>query len=408
MILIVFVANAVNLFFATAVLTESIYMLVSTGAVLGLMVLEQGARRPWVNTIIALVSYTLVGISYYIRYAGLFLIIAVLSYTVVQFLIQRNRLRTVCIIASLIPMVIAGAIMWRNIVTVGTWRGGNDMRVDNPLIGVAANYVRAHIHLILGQHPFRFGYSEKLLLLGGFGVAALLIAAIGNEKWRRPDNAVLLIGCCIAIYSAGIFYAGLRTPISFGTRMFLPILPLYLLLLGLGLSWLIDRWPSGWPGIVLKSAILLCTVGYLGSNARDLRDPPKLSQYQILAKEYAKPTTGGPTMLDWLDSHVLPANVVFAEDGQATGYLLRRPTVSLVGPQYSPVRWECETVKREMKRFGAPYLILYKASSDIDDLELLASSKFLASAVSQGSACGFVVVAENPDVRILELPGAAN
>jgi len=42
------------------------------------------------------------------------------------------------------------------------------------------------------------------------------------------------------------------------------------------------------------------------------------------------------------------------------------------------------------------YLILYKDSSSTDDIELLASSSFLAGAASQHLACGFVVAAEIP------------
>ena len=396
-ILLAFVANAVNLSFATAVLTESTYMLISTGAVLGLVALEKGIRRRYISVAIAVLSYTLAGIAYYIRYAGLFLIIAVVSYTVLQLLFHRTRLPRFCLIAMLIPLAIAGAIMSRNIAIVGTWRGGNEMQAHNPLFGVAADYMRAQVHLILGQHAFRFGVWELLVLVGILGISAFLI--VERAKWQRPGSAILLVVFCIAIYSGGIFYAGLRTPISFGTRMFLPMLPLYLLIIGTALS-------SLTPSMLLKSAVLLSVIGYLGSNARDLYQPPAVPQYQILATEYAEPIIGGQSLLDWVQSHVLPADRLFAEEGQATGYFLHRPAISMVGPKYSPIRWDCETVRTEMRRFGAFYLILYKASSNVDDLELLASSSFLTGAASETPACGFAIGAENADVRILELPRA--
>jgi hypothetical protein len=407
-ILLLFVANAVNLSFATAVLTESSYMLVSTGAILGLIALETSARGAYVAISIAAVAYTLVGISYYIRYAGLFLIVAVLGYTVLQFLLQRNRLRIMSLAAALIPIILAGAVMFRNVATVGSWKGGNDMQVHHPFADVMADYVRAHVHLVLGQHAFHFGVWETLFLVGVLCVTVLLIAAVKNVKWQRPCNPILLLGFCVGIYTAGILYAGARTPISFGTRMFLPILPLYLLVLGPVFTWLTRRWASGWPGILLKSAIFLGAAGYLGSNVRDLYQPRKVPQDQVLAEEYAEPVAGGQLLLAWVQSHVSPTTPLFSEEGQATGYFLARPVISLVGPRYSPVRWECESITKEMRRFAASYLILYKTSSSSDDLELLASSSFLAEAVSRRPACGFVIVAENPDVRILELTQTRN
>jgi hypothetical protein len=407
-ILLAFVANAVNLSMATAVLTESTYMLVATGAVFSLIALETRERKPSVDASIAVLACTLAGISYYIRYAGLFLIAAVIAFTLLRFVFQSDRLRTVRLIATSIPLLLAGAIMLRNVSTVGTWRGGNDMQVHNPLSVVTADYVRAQVHLMLGQHAFRFGVWELLLLLGVSGVAVVLIVALRNADLPRLNSAVILVGFYVGIYSAGIFYAGLRTPISFGTRMFLPMLPAYLLFLGIILSWLAVRCPSGWPGVLFKSAILLGIVGYFGTNSRDLSSPQKSPQYEILAEEYAHPIAGGPSLLDWVQSHVSPADRLFSEDGQATGYFLHRPTVSMVGPRYSPVRWECAMVRREMARFGAHYLILYKDSSSTDDIELLASSSFLAGAASQNLTCGFAIAAENSVVRILELPQVRN
>ena len=277
------------------------------------------------------------------------------------------------------------------------------MRVDNPLFGVAGNYVRAQAHLMLGQHALRFGIWEKLLLIGALSVATLLIASGRNVTWHRPGNPVLLVILCVGVYSAGIFYAGLRTPISFGTRMFLPMLPLCLLLLGKGLSWLAACSASGWRRMLLTFGMLSGAVGYVGANTRDLYAPETLPEYKLLAREYTDPVAGGSALLDWIQSHVSPADPVFAEDGQATGYLLHRSIVSMVGPRYSPVRWECPTIRSEMQRFGARYLVVYKVPMTSDNLELVASSTFLADAVTHSPDCGFVLAAENSAVRVLEL-----
>jgi hypothetical protein len=402
-VLIAFVANAVNLNFGTAVLTESTFMLVCMGAILALVVLERGALRPRVAVWIAVIAYTLVGAAYWIRYAGLFLILAVVVYAVVRFVFQRNRYRATCLIAALIPVALGGIIMLRNVLIVGTWRGGNDMEVHNPLSGVAADYLRAQIHLVLGQHALRWGFWEIALLTG---VIALLIPVVKHP--RRPVNSVVLVGFCVAVYSAGIVYAGLRTPISFGTRMFLPMLPLYLLILGHGLSWLSSHWSAGASSLMFKAVVSLSLLGYLGSNARDLREPLKPAEYEVLAKEFAEPIANGQSLRSWVQEHILPTDRIFAEDGQATGYLLQRPTVSLVGPRYSRMRWECDPLQREMGRFRAHYLVLYKNPTNLDDLELLSTSTFLSGVRAQIPTCGFIVGAENNDVRILEFSATSD
>ena len=66
-----------------------------------------------------------------------------------------------------------------------------------------------------------------------------------------------------------------------------------------------------------------------------------------------------------------------AADGQATGHWLRRPTVSLVGVEYSAETWNESEIERTMDRFGVRYLILYTHPTGAVQGE----SPFLASLV---------------------------
>jgi hypothetical protein len=411
--LLAFVTNVVALRFATAAVTESMYVLLSTGAVVGLIWAEQeeSSKRAIARVVIAL---SVAGLGYWVRYAGLFLIAALVGYAFFRLLLPGSRFRTEFLLSTLAPAMFTGSLMLRNVIVVGTWKGGNEMSVHHPVSGVLADYARAQLHLVLGQHPVTFGVWEGLLVVGCLGVTTLLIIAVrkaglpvGGWQWmgdlRRPSAVAMMVGLCVLVWSAGMFYAGLRTVISFGTRMFLPMLPLYLLLLGMGVNWLASRWPAPAQSAWLKIGLLLFTVGYAGVNARDLYDRPSPAPHEILAAEYAKPMGDGSSLLRWVESHIPVGESIVAADGQATGYLLHRRTVSMVGPEFSPVRWECDEVRKQLKRFKANFVILYKPSFTVDPESLLNSSSFVATSVTpQPPSCGFVIAAENPAVRILE------
>jgi hypothetical protein len=400
-VLLLFVTNAVALDFATSVFSEPLFMLLATSAVALLISAERAQHHVILRAVIA---HSIAGLAYWVRYAGLFLIVALVAYAFVRLVVERNRLRAILASTTLIPIALSAVLMLRNVVVVRTWKGGNEMAVYNSLKSVTLDYVRAHLHLMLGGHAVTFGIWEGLLLAVGLGLACLVLAELRKANWSQPDPATLLVGLCIVIYSAGMFYAGLRTVISFGTRMFFPALPLYLLLLGLALSSLQSRLLEGARNFLplWKPALLLLVVGYAGVNARDLYQPRAPAPHEVLAAMYAQPAADGQPLIKWVESNIGARDVIVATDGQATGYLLHRPTVSMIGAHYSPVRWECDEVNQEMRRFGSTYVILYKPSSARDDSFLLDESQFVASSVSGQPLCGFAVAAENSNVRILK------
>ena len=107
--------------------------------------------------------------------------------------------------------------------------------------------------------------------------------------------------------------------------------------------------------------------------------------------------------MDWVEANIPGSATIMAADGQATGYLLRRPTLSMVSSEYSPVRWDCDRIQREMRRFGAAFLILYKPSETVAADPVMNESPFFASALTPAPPCGFTIAVENPGIRILKL-----
>ena len=405
--LLLFITNIVSVEFSAAAMSESMFVFVFTAAIVALIVgwgdfQNTRFRMPW-----AIVGLTLAGLSYWIRYAGLFLIIALVLHVGLRFFRLRHRIGASGLYAALIPIGLAGALMARNVLLVGNWKGGNELQVSNPLHRVLADFVRAQLHLLSGEHAAKFGLWEAFLLVGGlglfvwFGRLFLSSRLAGAAALLQADGPWILLFTCAAVYSAGLCYAGLRTVISFGTRMFLPVLPIYILLLGLALQWMISRVDFRGGQSWFKMTLCLFLIGYAGVNARDLKDPRQTSRQDHLSNLFAEPTADGQRLLDWVSLHIDPPTVIAAQDGQATGYFLHRRTLALVESEYSREHWECAEIRKQMNRFGASYLFLYR-HPDLASL-LLEESSFAAQSVSGQPTCGFTIAAENADVRVLKI-----
>jgi hypothetical protein len=406
-VMLFFVANAVSADFSTAVLSESMFVFIFTAAIVVLSRAWWGfpcprGHLPWI-----IAGLTLAGLSYWIRYAGLFLILAVVLYIGLRHLRLRGRVGASELCATLIPIALAGILIARNVLLVGNWKGGNDLQVSHPLHGVMANFARDQLHLLLGEHAVKFGVWEGLLLIGLLGLIALLARVLirggleGNTVFPWAHGFWTLPLTCAVVYSAGLCYAGLHTVITLGTRMFLPVLPLYLMLFGLMLHWLNSRARFTGGQLWFRAALCALAIGYIGVNARDLKDPQLKSRLDSLSALFAEQTGDGQRLSDWVNAHIVPAAVIAAQDGQATGYFLHRRTLGLVESEYSAERWECPEIRTQMSRFGARYLVLYRHPDN--NSRLLEESRFAAAAASGQPGCGFVIASENQDVRILEV-----
>jgi hypothetical protein len=405
--LVLFITNVVSVNFSTAAVSESLFVFLFTAAIAALIWAWWGAQRPRAQLLWTIVGLTLAGLSYWVRYAGLFLIIALVLFVVLRYVWLRPRVGVGELFAALIPVGVAGVLMARNELLVGTWKGGNNLQVFHSIRSVSADFFRAQMHLIFGEHAVKFGVWEALFLIGIVGLCALLgrVLLQGESDAGTVHSRSLALWTlpfiCAAVYSAGICYAGLRTVISFGTRMFLPVFPLYLLLFALVLHWIFTRARLSGRKLWFSAALCALTIGCIGVNARDRITSQPQTRQNVLSGLFAERTADGQPLSDWVNAHIAPAAVIAAQDGQKTGYLLHRRTLGLVESEYSTERWECPEIRRQMDRVGAHYLILYR-HPDQGSL-LLEESNFAATAVSAQPGCGFSVAAETPDIRILAI-----
>ncbi len=404
LILLLFLTNVFAITFATAVMTEPLYLLASMIVLVGFIWTEKYESSQPNAIYLLVIAFVVSGFAYWIRYASVFLIVTVVCYSILRLLLPQTRLRVAFLLASIIPIMFSGIWMLRNLSLVGTWMGGSEKVVHNPIKDVMQAFIRVQLHLITGQHAVIFGPWEILLCLGVLITVGMFLLELRNvwnskSKIETPQAATLLVSLYVLTYTAGMVYLGIHTVISFGsTRMFLPMLPPYLLLLGIGITWVVRR--VGRRIVWLNAGLLLATLGYIGTNARDWYEPISPGRQETLASEYAEPTSEGISLRAWIESNIPASSPIVAADGQATGYFLRRPTLSMVGPIFSTIRWECADLEQQMKRFKADYVFLYKPSRTANN-ELLASSEFVNTSVSKTPACEFVIAAENSHVRIL-------
>jgi hypothetical protein len=393
LVLFGYVANANTLFLASSLLSEPLFTALVMAGVLCLIHGMKASGRTAVAWSIG--AGFAVGLSYWVRYAGLLFSAGVLFALGAAVLLHRTRDWFQRLAATAIP---AGGLMAvgfvRNVTLTGTWKGGNTKVARHGVAGVVKETVKSFWHLFGGD---AVGLAVRVSQLLALIALALLFVA-----WRsRPRREAALLLAIAAVYAAAMFYLGVRSDISYGTRMFFPILPLLLLLLGCFLEPL-----AAAPRRTLLAAgaagYALC--GLLGV----ARAHPGVEV--AVRDRLALPTASGEPLRDWLRAHLDRREAVLAADGQATGFVLGCPAVSLLESEYSDTDWTEEEVARTMDRFHVRYLILYPNPASSGAADLQQESHYLHGLIAGGDrpspGAGLVLAARNADAIVLERAAA--
>jgi hypothetical protein len=398
------IANAFFLHTSTAVATEPLFLLVSLAALLVVAANIDCPPGRWGNLRRLAIGQILVAASYSIRYAGIFVFAAVLAHAAASFALLKNRRSLLYLMSNAVSGALIGSILIRNWVLVGTWKGGNEKHVSHPLSAVLGSYVKAQIHLLFGMHMTDV-WSISVIALSAIAVFWRAATLLRNRPHWVPflssGSSLLLIYCLVS--TAGMTWLGMTSVISFGPRMFYPLLPLYII----GALVIVQRGckPVGRserPARYRQALALLFLVLYGWVNLREFNTPRERSSLDNLQDSFGKPMANGRPLLEWIDANIGKNEAIAADAGQVTGYFLQRPTLSLIESEYSTVTWDQETVASLMHRFHARFLILnLTMTAEADPAR--AESHFLAKAICCRVNPGFHVVAENQDVRIFEV-----
>lgn len=385
-------ANANALYYGGAVASEMLFTALVVGAIFALVRAER-APAPRAAAWFSLLAGIFLGLCYWTRYAGLFFI-AGTGLAVGGLVLVRRTLRSVTTAAfTMVPaLVLCGLGLARNIHLTGTWKGGNNKVVQHPLAEIIRDTVTSLVHLVLGDAVSR--PARVAQLVAGAALAALVVLVVRTARRRAVDPAVAIVGVVTVVYAAVLFYVARNSVISYGTRMFLPILPLLIILFAV-LVKPISRRP--FP----KPAIAAGLVAYLSCSMLSLQLNAKPPSHAAVASWLAQPTAEGPALQGWLDAHLGPGEPVLAADGQATGYVLKHPVVSLVGSEYSTEGWNEEGVGQTMDRFKIRYLVLYTQAKGSGN-QAQAESPFLSRLVAGDAGDHMTLAARNQAALVYE------
>jgi hypothetical protein len=393
--MLAWVMNAHASEYGATFLSESLFTGLAVAAVALLLPPER--REGTDRRIVA--SGALVGLGYWVRYAGLFFAVALDIYALWRLVADRSR-RRAWLLAVVVCDAIVAAGMTRNVLLAGTWRGGNVRFTAHPLSARLRDLVVTLISLVLGGISARplFRVCAGLVLVAAAVVAATWAVRAARRRGgpilSRPVAALLLF---VGTYAAASFYAALTTDISFSARLFVPVLPLLLLLAGTVATAVASPPPPSRTARAFAALPLWVFVaGYLGTNAQAMgiaRVPPHVEVARMLSAEMPD----GRALSSWIEANVAPDAVLLANPGQAMGYLTKRRTLSMVAGEYSDARWDEDEARLEMTRFGARYVIVLAGKARTEGS---ADSAFLRQLASGQSPYWLELAATNGEVLV--------
>ena len=381
------------------VASELPFAALSCGALLLLIAAETGPCSAQRYLSLQLGGAALIAAAFYLRYAGLFLLAAVGAFYAGRWLATRSPRAGQALAALSLASVLVGAALWRNYVLVGTWKGGNEKAVENPIPELLYTFARTMHHLFLGDGPARLGPAEVVLALG----LAFIVAAGARALWSRrgaliTDPRMQLLAAYIAVYVGAMLYLGARSVISFGPRMFVPLLPV-LLLFAAGIC---AHASPALPSPAGRRRILLGAVALVGAytaiNLAVLLEGPGTMPHERVRARLETTLADGTSLRERIEREVPADAILVASDGQASAHVLGRKVLSLVSPHFSAVRWTEDVLREEMARFGARHVLVYYGNGQAD--AVVRSTAFL-SGLAAGRSPGWLrLLADNGRAKL--------
>lgn len=366
--LLIWAFSAQASLYAVTLYAEAVFTFVCVGALaLLLRDLRQSDRPSWR----APAALLMLGVAFWVRYAGLFFVVAVHAFALVHLARSRAAGAARWALSLLACDVVVALLMARNVAIAGAWTGGNSRPVHHDA-GLVAHWLAVSAYeLTLGsiRDPRSLAVGPFIVALAG-GAVLFVLAAGATRAWRivggaSVSQAALLLLCVAGMYSAAMVYSGMTSQISLSARMFVPLLPVIALLAGLAVEFVRAS------RLALAAGALL-SVGYVGANVTSTFAPARVAEHRLVAEALAAPMESGEPLLRWFERTVPADAVLLAVEGQATGHVLQRETVSVVGRLFTDMVWDEGEVRRTVEKFGVDYVIVYPqvvASGGVDRLD---------------------------------------
>ncbi len=342
--------NANAAMFGASIRPEGVFTAVILAACV--LMLEHPSAPPPTRIFAAAALF---GAAYWIRYAGLFFVIAFNLYCCARIIRDGGRRwRWVAGIAIADLLVLSGIA--RNVVLAHSWRGGNTrFSPHNPFERFRDLFLSGPNLILGGLNRSPALLISAVVFLCGIG---LLIAACALHRreglWKSGHKSAAIFAVAVGLYVPMIFYAALTSDISFTSRMLFPCLPLCILLAA-----------HLWSQVALKDSraatagVILSLLGYTSSNLYWLSQPSSMATHAAVSQALAAPMENGNSLSDWASANIPPEATIVATNGQPTAYVLKRKTVSLVSKAFSDTPFTESETRRTMDDFAANHLVVY-------------------------------------------------
>lgn len=354
---LLWIAHPAGLTYASMAATEPLFTALLLGMV-ALIVRDQRTSGTKPKLLFAVGGAAVA--SYWVRYAGLFLVPVALLYIVWRGLRTRRTLLS-AVLACLSSALLAVTIPLRNIHYMGYWQGGFMAGANHSLRTVVAESVKAFYHLSFGDRlATRIDAWTALVFVCLAAATYLAVQTWASRCATVPAHlpaACAWIGLLLAAYTGGIMLAAMVSIAADFGRYYLPIYPV-VLVTAAALSPVRNRRQY------VAVALLVTTLAVF--EVRNLLVPPlppaKDKLCAILAQESAPDIAIGK----WLRTNTGPEDSILSVNGQMLHYLVQRPVISVIEPSFSKRATDEAAFEMLMRVHHVRYLVVMPGASKAD------------------------------------------
>ena len=344
-------------------LSEFLFTFITTFSILLFIISDIKEKNRDSYIYLVLIANVLVGLSCWVRYAGLFLFVTITVFYLLKCLMDPSRDRFITFSCTSVSAVIIFVGLLRNHILVGTWKGGNTVSSHANIFDVIIGFVKSVFHVTLGdQVALSIGIFEILISISILILCVYLAKFIITKNKLHHVNTLILLSLYIVIYCAALIYTAINSPVSIeSTRLFFPVLiPTGMVISLITINLRLNNKNLNHQKIISASLIVF-SISYSVINANNhLHINENTSKYRYVS-QILKHGEENSDIVKWINSHIKPDDDNLAANyGQMTGLVLQNNMLSLVSRRFSKIRWNHDVTKKTFNLFNIKYLILFR------------------------------------------------
>jgi hypothetical protein len=365
---------------AASLVTESLFTTVAFAAIL---ILGYAEAKPWAAAKyfrLLMFGSLLAAATYWIRYAGLFLLVGVGAYYGGRLCLLRNR-RALSALLLFGGVAAASALIGfaRNYAIMGSWMGGNTKPVHHSLTSTAYAFSVGLIQIVFGRHfgPANLKSFDAVsvlamvaVLLTGILFLTLVVTAFRHRRssWfaKLREPVPLLLLSVLFVYGGLIFYAGRNSSISLGWRMLAPMVPV----LALAVGYLFPAKADSHDGANsllrhrkwLFAALATYALGHVLLQSHHFLHPLEADEWTLTQAALSTPVSPNQDVRAWVRENVPRDEPVMVLGWQGVGYFLERGAVHLSEADYSQYAWDETRFQQTIKQYHCSCFLIVPQS----------------------------------------------